>query len=82
MANWYTYTGVGDPTSTSSYRLVSIKPTCVTGGCKICAIYLDDNTAVPSDIESTVLAYMANALITGSSQPGGAAKRFVYVRAC
>ncbi|AOM76065.1 hypothetical protein [Pedobacter steynii] len=81
MANWYTYNGIGDPTATSSYRLVSVKPTC-SGACKICAIYLDETTVVPSSIATTVLAYISNALVTGSSQPGGAAKRFVYLRAC
>lgn len=80
MANWYSYNGVGDPTATTSYRLMSVKPTCVTGSVRVCAIYLDDTTAVPSDIETTVLAYIANAQGTQTSQPGGGAKRFVYVK--
>lgn len=48
MANWYVYTGNGDPTLSANYGLLSIKPTCTTGE-EICAICLNSNTVVPND---------------------------------
>lgn len=80
MANWYSYNGVGDPSATGSYRLMTVQPACSSGSVKICAIYLNDTASVPSTIDANVLSYIANAQGTQSSQPGGIAKRFVYVK--
>lgn len=82
MANWYIYNGVGDPFSPNSYRLSGVKPSCVNGSCKICAIYLNEAGTVPSTIDDNVLIYMVNTLASQTSQPGGGAKRFVYVKNC
>jgi hypothetical protein len=79
MANWYIYTGVGDPTLSTSYRLSTIKPTCTGTGGQICAIYLNETDPVPPSI-NPVITYIANALGALSSQPTGAVKRFVYVK--
>ena len=79
MANWYAYTGVGDPTLSTSYRLSSLKPSCVAGE-EICAIYLNQTDAIPSAFDG-VTTYIANALATQTPQPTGAlVKRFVYLR--
>ena len=79
MANWYAYTGIGDPTVASSYRLTSIKPSCLTGE-EICAIYLNQSAAIPSTFDG-VTTYIANALATQSPQPSGLlVKPFVYLR--
>lgn len=61
---------------------MTIKPTCVSTGVNICAIYLNETTAVPStDIEAAVQLYMANAVATLTAQPTGVGiKRFVYVK--
>jgi hypothetical protein len=80
MANWYAYVGVGDPTLSTSYRLSNTKPTCTGVGVDICAIYLNDTNTVPGAFDG-ISTYIANALITLSSQPPGGAKRFVYVKA-
>lgn len=82
MANWFAYDGVGDPTSPGSYFLARVKPTCSSGGCKICAIYLnDDGPGTPGSV-TDVLDYISNALVTLVSQPSGGFKRFVYMRNC
>ncbi|WP_342328702.1 hypothetical protein [Pedobacter sp. FW305-3-2-15-E-R2A2] len=79
MANWYAYTGVGDPTLSTSYRLSSVKPSCNLG-VQICTIYLNQTDAIPSAFDG-VTTYIANALATQTSQPTGAGvKRFVYLR--
>ena len=81
MANWYAYTGIGDPTLSTSYRLSSTKPTCVSTGLDICAIYLNQTDAIPAAFDG-VSTYIANALLTLTAQPTGAGvKRFVYVKA-
>lgn len=82
MANWYGYTGIGDPFIASSYRLITVGPNCTSGTCKICAIYLNDTSTVPSYIDSNVLLYIGNALASQFSQPPGVAKRFVYLKNC
>ena len=84
MPNWFAYDNVGDPLLPGSYYLSSLFPNCLTGGCRICAIYLDDNNDTPTVIPGTVLRYIANAHISMVSQPidGGAARRFVYVKNC
>lgn len=80
MANWFAYNGTGEIALPGSYLRTSTKPTCVTGGCTICAIYIEDNSsASPSNITS-VLTYIANAQVTLSSQPEGGGKKYVYVK--
>ncbi|WP_342328700.1 hypothetical protein [Pedobacter sp. FW305-3-2-15-E-R2A2] len=79
MANWYSYTGNGDPTLATSYRLSTVKPVCNLG-VQICAIYLNQNELVPNAFNG-VATYIANALVTLTSQPtGGGIKRFVYLK--
>ena len=80
MANWYSYTGVGDPTLVASYRLATVKPTCQAGE-EICAIYLNQTDPIPSAFDAGVQTYIANALATLIPQPTGVGvKRFVYLR--
>lgn len=79
MANWYSYIGVGDPTVASSYRLTSLKPTCLTG-VEVCVIYLNQSSSIPSAFNG-VTVYIANALATQIPQPTGIlVKPFVYLR--
>ena len=80
MANWYAYTGVGDPTLSTSYRLSSIKPACTGVGPSICAIYLNQTDSIPSTFDG-LSTYIANALLSLTAQPTGVGnKRFVYVK--
>jgi hypothetical protein len=80
MANWYSFInccdGVLNPVN---YRKMTGKPFC-NPGINICAIYLNEVSFIPSDIEITVQQYIVNALATQISQPTGGAKRFVYLR--
>lgn len=81
MANWFSYNGVGDTALALSYTRMRVKPTCVTGGSIICAIYLDDNsTTSPGSVPQSVLDYISNAQGTLASQPFDGFKRFVYVK--
>lgn len=80
MANWYAYTGVGDPLISINYRLVTVNPTCPVPGEQICAVYLDQKGKIPESLEG-VENYIANALVTYASQPNEIGqKRFVYVK--
>lgn len=81
MANWFGYTGTGDPNLPGNYIQVDVKPSC-DSGCMVCAIYLNDNTQVPSSIPSNIKVYIANAGVTLVSQPAYGAKRFVYMKSC
>lgn len=82
MANWYGYSGWGDPFLATNYRLIHIKPTCTVGE-EICAIYLNSNTVIPGQFNGSdgMVTYIAHALITQSPQPTGiGVKAFVYLR--
>lgn len=69
MANhWFAYDGVGNPYVPASYLRTNIAPNC-DGGCKICAVYLDDNSLGNPSTLGPVLTYIANALITQVAQP-------------
>lgn len=78
--NWFSYDGVGDPTSPGSYYLMTVKPNCNSGGSIICAIYVDDDGPGTPGTLNDVLDYIANAQATLVSQPNGGSKRFVYVK--
>lgn len=82
MANWYAYNGIGDPALPGSYYLSDVAPNCLVGGCKICAIYLDQSSDVPSTLPGTIKTYIANALMTLVSQPANGFRRYVYVKDC
>ncbi|SDL83652.1 hypothetical protein SAMN05421820_102270 [Pedobacter steynii] len=78
--NWYGYDQVGDPSLPSSYRKLSVTPTCITG-CMICAICIPETTTIPSNpFDSNMLQYIADALATCSPQPPPPEKIFVYMR--
>ncbi len=80
MPNWYAYNGFGDPSLPGSYIKTNAKINCLTGGCMICAIYLDDTANVPSSV-SAVLTYIANTLVSLTPQPAEGIP-FVYVKNC
>ncbi|SDM27657.1 hypothetical protein SAMN05421820_103388 [Pedobacter steynii] len=82
MANWYVYSGWGDPFLSPNYRLVTTKPACTVGS-QICCIYLNSNDVIPPQFNGTdnMVTYIANALLTQVPQPTGVGvKRFVYLR--
>lgn len=81
MPNWYAYNGIGDPMLPGSYYRTNATLNCFTGGCRICAIYLDDTASIPSSI-GAVLNYIANSHVTLVSQPSDGFMRFVYVKNC
>ena len=79
MANWYVYIG-GDPTLTTSYRLSTVKPSCVNGE-QVCDIYMNQTDGVPVTFDNNLTTYIANALATQTAQPTGiGVKRFVYMK--
>lgn len=80
MANWFAYNGIGDPALPGNYLQMDVKPNCSVGGSIICAVYLNDNTQVPSSIPNNVKTYIANAQATLVAQPNSGAKHFVYVK--
>lgn len=82
MANWYAYNDFEDPMLPGSYYLVDTIPNCVLGGCKLCAIYLDQSASVPAVLPRSVRVYIANALISLVPQPSEGDLQFVYVKSC
>jgi hypothetical protein len=81
MPNWYAYIGVGDPTLSTSYRIVSVKVACTPSGVVICAIYLPGNDVYPDGFDQRTLLYIANTLATQIAQPTGpGVMRFVYLK--
>lgn len=84
MANsWYAYDGLGDPYNVSSYRRVTVKPTC-TSGVDICSVYLlgETSTTPLSPFTTAILNYITAALATQVPQPhdGPTLKPYVYSR--
>jgi len=88
MPNWYAYLGHGDPTFSGNYAITFVKPNCTTGE-EVCAIYLNQNTAIPQGFDPLdpnnpfppMIQYIADALATQVPQPNFPfEKPFVYLR--
>lgn len=80
---WYVYDGIGDPYHASSYRKVTQKPLFESGK-YLCAIYTESGDIIPSSpLSANIQQYIANALVTGISQPPHYKKHtkaFVYLK--
>lgn len=79
---WYSYNGVGDPLSISSYNLTGIKPACING-IRICAIYAYNGGPSPSVLSTNLRLYIANVQSSSVAQPGSTlTRKFVYGKNC
>jgi len=85
---WYAYNTANkctnDPFLASSYRRLSVKPTCLDGW-SICAILANGCGTLPtSPLSNNIQLYIANGLATGLAQPQLPifAKLYVYLRDC
>ncbi len=78
--NWFAYDGRGNPNLPASYARANVEPNC-TGGCNICAIYLNDESLGNPGSLAEVQDYISNALITQVPQPTGG-QPFVTLRNC
>jgi hypothetical protein len=80
---WYSLVVAdGDPRLSSSYQLLQIKPTCVSGS-QLCAIYSPEGSVFPrSPISLNLQTYIATALANGIPQPQNppGSKIFVYLK--
>jgi hypothetical protein len=83
MANsWYSYLGAGkDPLVPSSYRRITVRPSCICGP-SICSIYLLGQTATTPALpfSSNILTYISDALANGSPQPYCSRRRYKAFR--
>jgi len=81
---WYAYKGIGDPTLSSSYILLSkVKPGCLNG-CIVCAIYVPACGITPtSPLPANILGYINDLFSTCVAQPQipAGTKLFVYGKA-
>jgi len=79
---WYAYMGTGEPTDSSNYIRIGIKPDCFCGN-EICAIYADDRGLQPTGTWSpNLMKYIADALATKEMQPAKPyyIKKYVYLK--
>lgn len=87
---WYAYTNTGsDPLLASSYRLVTVSPSCLNGiaPCAIYVTYVGDRpqigTSPISPLTRNIQSYIANGLVSFIAQPvfPEGTKKYVYMKA-
>ncbi|MBB5646283.1 soluble lytic murein transglycosylase-like protein [Pedobacter cryoconitis] len=80
---WYSYNGVGDPLTLSSYNLSPIKPACINGT-RICAIYAYNGGPSPVVLSTNLRLYIATLQATSVAQPDSSIsnKKYVYGKSC
>lgn len=75
---WYAFLS-GNPMVTESYQIATETPRCSNGRI-LCAIYARGYDEQPEELSTEMKIYIANALITGASQPIGSITPVVVLR--
>ena len=75
---WYAFLG-GNPLIPENYQITTKRPQCSSGK-NICAIYARGYDEQPEEFSTEMRIHIANALVTGASQPMGSSTPEVVLR--